>query len=400
MKTWVEISRRRLVANYKLLQQAAGPETAVLAVVKANAYGHIADLCAITLAQAGAPWLGAADAQEGATLREALKVASVGHQPRILVMSCSLPEDAALLFEHNLTPVLWSQQHIDAVTAATTRTNTPLAVHLEIDTGMARQGVAPGPVFDALLVSIKNNPRLHLDGVMTHFASSEVVDSPHTRLQRTRFEKAIAAIRSAGLSPAWLHAGGSSTIDNQGKAQNLTWLAQLAAETGARAMVRSGIALYGYCLPIGQSETAQIEIKPSAQPGLRPIMTWKTRILDLREVDPGDTVGYNATFTAERTMRLVLLPIGYADGLRRELSSTNVRSGGWVMIYGQRAPIVGRISMNLTTVDVTDIPAACLGDEVTVLGDGISADDHARLAGTISYEILCGVRAPAQLTDD
>ncbi len=400
VKTWVEISRRRLVANYKLLQQAAGAETALLAVVKANAYGHAVSLCAIRLARAGAPWLGVADAQEGATLREALTAADPGQQPRILVMSAPLPDETALMVEYKLTPVLWSQQHLDSLTVAATKSSTPLAIHVEIDTGMARQGIAPGPELDALLVSIANNPRVRLEGVMTHFASSEVVGSPQTQLQRTRFEQAIAAVRSAGLSPEWLHAGGSSTIDNQGEEQNLEWLARLATETGARPMVRTGIALYGYCLPIGQSETAQVAVKPAAQPGLQPVMTWKARILDLREIAPDDTVGYNAIFTADRPMRLALLPIGYADGLRRELSGSNMRPGGWVVIHGQRAPIVGRISMNLTTVDVTDIPSACVGDEVTVLGDGITADDHARLAGTISYEILCGVRAPAQLTDD
>lgn len=400
MKTWVEISRRRLVANYELLQQAAGAETTLLAVVKANAYGHTGCLCALSLARTGAPWLGVADAEEGATLREALTAAGLGQQPRILVMSAPHREETALMLEHNLTPVLWSQQHLDSLTVAATKSSPPFAIHVEIDTGMARQGIVPGPALDALLVSIANNPRVRLEGVMTHFSSSEVVGSPQTQLQRIRFEQAIAAVRSAGLSPEWLHAGGSSTIDNQGKEQNLEWLARLAAETGARPMVRTGIALYGYCLSIGQCETAQAPVKPVAQPSLQSVMTWKARIRDLREIAAGDTVGYNAGFTAARPMRLALLPVGYADGLRRELSSTNARPGGWVMVHGQRAPIVGRISMNLTTVDVTDLPAASLGDEVTVLGDGITADDHARLAGTISYEILCGVRAAAQLIDD
>jgi alanine racemase len=122
-------------------------------------------------------------------------------------------------------------------------------------------------------------------------------------------------------------------------------------------------------------------------------MQWKTRVLDLREIRTGETVGYNATFMADRPMRLALLPVGYADGLRRELSGSNAKLGGRVMIGGRCAPIVGRVSMNLTTVDVTAIAGVRLGDEVTLLGDGVTADDHARLAGTIPYEILCGVRA-------
>jgi alanine racemase len=126
-------------------------------------------------------------------------------------------------------------------------------------------------------------------------------------------------------------------------------------------------------------------------------MTWKTRVIGLREVRAGDTVGYNAIFTAERAMRLALLSAGYADGLWRELSGSNAHAGGWVMVRGQRAAIVGRVSMNLTVVDVTEVSGVGVGDEVVLLGDGVTADDHARLAGTIAYEIVCGVRANSHL---
>jgi alanine racemase len=130
---------------------------------------------------------------------------------------------------------------------------------------------------------------------------------------------------------------------------------------------------------------------------LQPVMSWKTRVIGLRDVQAGDAVGYNATFTARRPMRLALLPVGYADGLRRELSGSDAQAGGWVMVQGQRAAIIGRISMNLTVVDVTEIHGVSVGDEVVMLGDGITADDHAQLAGTISYEIVCGVRASSYL---
>ena len=134
------------------------------------------------------------------------------------------------------------------------------------------------------------------------------------------------------------------------------------------------------------------------RPQLQPVMTWKARVIDVHDVAVGESIGYNALFTASAAMRVALLPVGYSDGLRRELSSTNEKPGGWVMIAGRdgeykRAPILGRISMNLTTVDVTGIDGVRVGDEVVLLGDGVTADDHARLAGTISYEILCGVRA-------
>ncbi len=171
----------------------------------------------------------------------------------------------------------------------------------------------------------------------------------------------------------------------------------LAASVGARSMVRSGIAVYGYCLPIEWAGSGGETVRPCVRPELQPVMCWKARVIGLREVKAGDTVGYNATFAAERTMRLALLPVGYADGLRRELSGSNARAGGWVMVKGQRAAIVGRVSMNLTVVDVTEIPDVAVGDEVVVLGDGVTADDHAGLAGTIAYEIVCGVRAESRL---
>jgi len=138
-------------------------------------------------------------------------------------------------------------------------------------------------------------------------------------------------------------------------------------------------------------------VKPLVEPGIRPVMTWKTRVIGIRDIQPGDTVGYNAVFTAQQPMRLALLPVGYADGLRRELSGSDARPGGWAVVHGQRAMIVGRVSMNLTTVDVTHIPNVMVSDEAILLGDGITADDHARLAHTIAYEIVCGMRAEPRL---
>jgi alanine racemase len=417
----VEISERRLRANYRLLIEAAGGDTAVLAVVKANAYGHGAGVCAPVLVKAGAEWLGVADAAEGVAVREALVQAGaangvahedqprLGHEIRILVMSGLLGEDAEAVVSRGLTPVVWEQEQMEWLAAAVAQhggDSARLPVHLEIDTGMARQGVAPGEGLRTLLHWLKRQPRLMLEGVMTHFASPEEAGSAQTLAQRARFEEAIAAVAEAGLRPAWVHAGSSSTvdnavdsmvestIDNQDAVGNLAWLRSLAAGVGARSMVRSGIALYGYCLPI---EPEHLSPGAKVRCGLQPVMSWKTRVIGLREVKAGDTVGYNAIFTAPRPMRLALLPVGYSDGVRRELSGSNARAGGWAMVKGQRAAIVGRVSMNLTVVDVTEIAGVAVGDEAVVLGDGVTADDHARLAHTIAYEIVCGVRAEARL---
>jgi alanine racemase len=389
VKSWVEISEERLVANYEALARAAGAGVAVLAVLKANAYGHGAELCAPVLARA--EWFGVADVAEGVAVRAALTAAGVNRQPRILVMCGLLAEDAHDVVRHKLTPVVWNRQQMEWLAAAAERLGMGDAfpVHLEVDTGMARQGVPAGPELEQVLAWLAGQRTLRLDGVATHFACAEVPGALMTVEQRKRFEQALRAVSEARLRPEWVHAGSSSTIDNLADA-NLAWLRGVADAAGARAMVRPGIGLYGYCLPIEGTRSHVCD-------ELKPVMTWKTRVMSLQDLNPGDTVGYNATFVAQRPMRLAVLPVGYSDGLRRELSGSNDSAGGWVMVRGQRAAIVGRVSMNLTVVDVTKIPEVVVGDEVVLLGEGVTADDHARLAHTISYEILCGVKSHLRL---
>ena len=378
LNNWIELLPESLAANLHAIQAAAGWDTTVLAVIKANGYGHGAETCAPILARTGASWLGVTSAAEGARVRNALTAAGSPQekQPRILVMCGFLPEHVADIREHDLTPVAWSPEQIVGLAPGT-------AIHVEVDTGMGRQGVTPGAGMDRLLDRVVGEG-LMLEGMFTHFCSSEVVQSALTGIQQGRFEAVVAQVAARGLNPTYLHAANSSALQNRGLSPS--WIAGLAASVGAKPMVRTGIALYGYMLPI--------EGGP-AEPGLRemlqPVLIWKARVLSVRTLAAGDTVGYSAIFTARREMRVALLPVGYADGLRRELSSSNEQSGGWVMLHGMRAPILGRISMNLTVVDVTEIPRVHPGDEAVVLGPGITADDHARLAHTISYEILCGI---------
>ena len=416
VKSWGEISERRLAGNYARLAEAAGSEVAVLAVIKANAYGHGVAVCAPVLARAGALWLGVTDAEEGETVLNSLtdSLPGMAAPPKILVMSGLLPEDAATIAGRGLTATVWTREQMEWLLAApAVRSGKPVAVHLEVDSGMSRQGVAPGAALDALLGWIGEQPGIQLDGVLTHFASAEVVGSPQTHAQRKVFEEAVEAIARAGMGSGgrdfWVHAGNSSLIDTElgtvantelgtepGKG-NLAWLRGLACRLNARPMVRTGIALYGYCLPIEaaglRSYSGGVPSRGAVRPDLLPVLSWKTRILSLSEIPSGAAIGYNGTFTAPHAMRLALLPVGYADGLRRELSGSNAHAGGWAMVRGRCAPIAGRISMNLTTIDVTGIAEAAVGDEVLLLGDGVTAEDHARLAGTIPYEILCGLRA-------
>jgi alanine racemase len=377
---WIEIDAAALVANFRTLQSAAGDATEILPVIKSNAYGHGAEVCAVPLVRAGARWLGVTSASEGARVRRTL--AAAGLAAEILVMCGPLPDDVAILHQYSLIPTIWTSEHVDWL-----RDN-PLRVHVEVDSGMGRQGVLPGYDLAALLEKMRA-AGIALDGIFTHFASTEEANSALTQRQQRLFEIAVDYLRQSGLRPVWVHAGNSSSLDNP--AQETPWLADLAAIVGARAMVRPGIALYGYCLPIRGVSRPEGRGAPRVRPALKLVMTWKANVLSVSDLAPGETIGYNATFTVRAPTRIALLPVGYADGLRRDLSGTNDCPGGWVMLHGRRAPILGRVSMNLTVVDISLIPKVQPGDQAIVLGEGVTADDHARLANTISYEILCGI---------
>lgn len=403
MKNWIEISGSRLAANYDTLRRGAGPAISVLAVIKADAYGHSAALCAPVLARAGAPWLGVTDAREGVQVQDELTAAGVAAagQPRILIMSGSLPDEAKTIVLRGLTPVVWSMEELEALGAEAKQQRKQLPVHIEIDTGMSRQGCAVGDELQTILHWLAAQDNLTLDGVMTHFASAEVAGSPVSTAQEQAFEQAIAQVKASGLRPRWVHAGNSSAVDNlhpfasardATAPTSLEWLTQQAAILNAQPMVRTGLALYGHCLPIECEPGYNGPHEAHVCGGLLPVLTWKARVIGLREIAAGTHVGYGATFTAPGAMRLALLPVGYADGLRRELSSSPA-GAGWVMLRGRRAPIVGRVSMNLTVVDVTHMEDIAPGDEAIILGEGISAEDHAAIAGTISYEILCGMKS-------
>ena len=348
----------------------------VLGVVKANAYGHDAAIVARVLVNAGVRWLGVADVEEGARVRRA-----VGDRVRLLVMLGLEEADGKEVVEHNLTPVVWTLEHIAMLERAAESAGRVVPVHLEIDTGMARQGVDVKEVA-AVAERLAGSKWVRCEGVMSHLVAAEVEGSPVTQRQRERFVDALQVIVAKGVTVDWLHLGATSAVD---EGSTLGWMQELAAGIGARVMVRPGIALYGYCLPIDTGRAGALG------EFVKPVLTWKTRVIGLREIAADDTVGYGATFTSKSLMRLALLPVGYADGLRRSASSGV--GDGWLMIRGRRAAVVGRVSMNLVVVDVTDLQGIEVGEEVVVLGEGVTAEDHARWSGTISYEILCGIRA-------
>ena len=380
MKSWIEISSAKLAENFRAVQTVAGGEVEVLPVIKADAYGHGATICAPVLVEAGAKWLGVDDVAEGAAIREA----SSRSDTRLLVMCGMELADAPAMVAHGLTPVVWTPEHVTAIERAARAAGHRVSVHLEIETGMGRQGVAPGEDLTRTLEHLADSQWVNCEGIMTHLCCSESAGAEITERQRERFASALDQATAAGLRPEFVHLGNTSAVD---EGSTMAWIRDTAKSLGARAMVRTGFAIYGHCLEIEGTHAHAGVLTPE----LSPVLCWKTRIIGLREVTAGATVGYGATFVAAQPMRLALLPVGYADGFRRAASSGI--GNGWVMIAGQRAPVVGRVSMNLTVVDVSGIENVHEGMDAVLLGEGVTAEDHARWSGTIAYDILCGIRA-------
>ncbi len=384
---WAEVSRHRLLANYQKLVHAATAQADLMPVIKANAYGHDVLACGPLLAGAGAQWLGVTGADEGIAVR------AVCPEPRILLMSGIWPGEADAVIDQGLTPVVWEPWHLDLLEAAAAARRMPagsLAVHLEIDTGMSRQGVrvissniSPDGELSSLMLRFHTGSCLRLEGVMTHFCAPEMLSSTFPNPQLASLAAALELILACGLRPRWLHAGSSSSIVAGPDRQALI---EMASRAGARLMLRPGLALYGYL----DRFTRDGLPRQGEGPALEPVLAWKTRVTSLRTLQTGESAGYGHTFVAARETHLALLPAGYADGFNRLLSNR-----GHVLIRGREAPIAGRVSMDQTMVDVTGIPAAAIGDEVVLLGSqgghSVSAWDLADFAGTIPWEVLCAI---------
>jgi alanine racemase len=378
---WAEVSRSRLLANWILLRAAATDDADMLTVVKADAYGHGAVACAPLLERAGAAWLGVTCVAEGIALREACPDA------RILVMSGLWDGEADPIIEHRLTPQVWEPFHFDLLEEVARRRGSGLGsvpVHLEVDTGMSRQGVRSLDDLKTLLARCGAGSSIQIEGVMTHFSAPEVLDPDETDAQITRFAAALDVITEHHIQPKWIHAGNSATLFVP---EHLHVLRELARKHSARLMLRPGLALYGY-LPRFVPRSSD----PPETGALKPVLAWKTRVVSLRDIDANESAGYNMTFRAVRRTRLALIPVGYADGLNRLLSNR-----GHALVRGKKVPIAGRVSMDQTILDVTDIREAEIGDEVVLIGEQggecISAYDLADLTGTIPYEVTCGISA-------
>jgi alanine racemase len=365
--TWAEVSLETLRQNFRCVQQHVGGGVTVCAVVKADAYGHGATECARALEREGTKWFGVTTTDEGVTLRTA------GIRGRILLMTGFWRGEEEEVVRQNLTPTVWEPWQIELLNqGAVRRGGAPQPVHLKVDTGMSRLGVMLGEL-QALCGKIKAATHVSLEGIATHLASSEVLDAPDVTLQIGRFEEALRTVQQSGLAPALIHMANSGAIVSRRE----TW----------KNMVRPGISLYGYSMPF---QRAGKTVDDLPQLPVKPVLSWKTRVLSLKAVGANQALGYNGRYVTKAPARIAVLPVGYADGLSRQLSSR-----GRVIVRGQEAPIVGNISMDLTLVDVTAVPGVEVGDEVILIGSSgalrVTAWDHARLASTIPYEILCGI---------
>ena len=363
--TWAEIDLNNLAANFNRVRERVSPVARVMAVIKGNAYGHGAVACARRLASEGADWFGVALPEEGIELR-----ASGITQP-VLCLGGFWPGQAASCIQHHLTPVVYRLDMIEAFNQAAANAGVVADVHLKVDTGMGRLGVR----FDQLGEFVDQLPQfrnVRIDGIMSHLAAADdATCQPLTRDQIQRFEDGVVVFRDHGYRPTHLHLANSAGIfGHRGAWGN---------------MVRPGGVLYGLwrdVLPL-----------PTSNPKLLPVMSLHSRISLLKWVPAGETIGYGCTFEASRRSLIATLPVGYHDGYMRGLSNR-----AHVIVRGVLAPIVGRISMDLTLIDVTNVTGVELDDQVTLLGWNrehaelnIPAEDLARIAGTLSYEVTCGV---------
>jgi len=362
--TRAEIDLGALTRNLATLH-AAAPGVDVLAVVKADAYGHGAIPVSRALEAAGVRFLGVALVEEGLVLREA------GLRSDILVLGGAYDGGWELMLEHRMVPVVFRSEHLTALEAAARARGTTARAHLKVDTGMGRLGVLPADV-PAFLDAARGCRRVELEGLCSHFANADLADATLTGLQVTRFRTALQQMRAAGFDPRWRHLSNSAGL-----------LALPEARDGVEMnLARPGLALYG------------LAPAPWLRPprALEPVLRWKTAVMHLKSVAAGTPISYGSTWTAPRPSRIATLPVGYADGWSRLLSNR-----GSVLVRGRRAPIVGRVCMDLCMVDVTDIPGAEVGDEVVLLGrQGNEEQDAHRLAAlqsTIAYDVLCAIGA-------
>jgi len=355
------IDHEALRSNLRQIRDKVGSRVKILCMVKANGYGHGAAEISQTLVGAGA------DAFGVATLEEAVQLRQAGIQALLIVLAGVFPDQLGTFVQHKLTPVVHDSLSLKALDRESSRRHVQVGVHLKIDTGMGRLGFLAAEA-DQWIASIKQTESLRIEGLFSHFSHAESVHGDYTQKQLEIFKHVLGQLRSASVIPDLVHLANSA--------------ATITLPAAYFDMVRPGLILYGVYPSSNMKE----------QMHLKPVLSWKTKILQLKNVPSGTSVSYGQTYVTERESLIATLPIGYADGYPRLLSNR-----GEALVRGQRVPIAGRVCMDLTMIDVTDIRNVRQGDEVLLLGRQgaaeISADEIAAWANTISYEILTSIGA-------
>lgn len=362
-KTWVEVSAGALRANAAALKKAAGRQVKLMAVVKANAYGHGLAETARALAKSEADWYGVD------TLREAEALRAAGAKKPVLILGYTPLADVARTVRAGFSLTAYDLATVRAASQAGTKRR-PAKLHLKIETGTSRQGIADWDL-DAFARYVKRSPNVTIEGVSTHYANIEdTTDSLYAMSQLRRFDAALALLDGHGIKPAIAHTAASAA-------------AMLFPQTHF-GMVRTGIALYG----LWPSKETRVSAAASGRSlALKPALAWKTIVAQVKSLRAGTPVSYGLTERVTRDSRVAVIPVGYWDGYDRKLSSV-----GRVLIRGKLAKVLGRVCMNMFVVDVTDIPGIKAEDEVVLIGKQrdlvITAEDVAAGAGTINYEIV------------
>ncbi|HXO06317.1 MAG TPA: alanine racemase [Candidatus Sulfotelmatobacter sp.] len=379
---WAEVSLKAILHNLRVIRRHVGAQRKILAVVKSNAYGLGAVPISKALQKAGTEWFGVTCANEGIELREA------GIRRRILVLTGFWPGEEKRLMQNQLTPTVTRVDDLRHIERAAKSVQTKLSgksrakssrvpFHLKINTGMNRLGILPDEI-DAFCKALGDCPHIQLEGTYTHFASAEDFTSEQNAAQEQLFRDCLGRMQALGVSSGIVHMANSGAIC----ARPSTW----------GDMVRPGAILYGYHQSFDPPQKKQ-EVM-CAMP-LEPCLSLRARIISLREIPAGQAVGYGARFVTSRPSRIAVINAGYADGIVRARTNR-----GCALLRGRRVPLVGTISMDLTMLDVTDVPDSKLGDVVTIYGkDGqasIEVSEVAREIGTVTSDLLCalGRRVP------
>ena len=367
--TRAEIDLQAFRHNFQNLRSHISPQTRIMAVVKADAYGHGALPCARVAVECGADYLGTGVIEEGIELRQS------GLDVPILILGSIFPDEAEDLVRHDLATIVCTLPLAQALAKEAEKQNKTVSVHIKIDTGMNRLGVLPENLPE-LLNQIRSLPNLKIEGVSTHFASADDEDLSITQAQLKKFQAALACLKKDDRP--LIHCSNTSAL--------------FKFTESHFDMVRPGLILYG-ALP-SPSLQAVLSEKENLSP-FKPVMQWKSRIILVKSIAKGQPISYSGSFTTQRGSLIATLPVGYADGLHRSLSNKMD-----VLIRGKRAPQIGNICMDMTLIDVTEIQDVQAGDEVVLFGkqegQTITVDEMATKGGTIPYEILCnlGKRVP------